>query len=268
MLKLVVDGRPRGQTEITAKAQSQRRARRPERAFGVDRDDVKANRRLIAGQNRAKQNAGDLDAELLVIELHFAVAGEDAVRVERRVDRHGHGLRFAVKVRNPDTIAVPSWPPVITDADDTVALESDGGKFVRLERFFGDGSIARRIVAAIAGRVDQDPRAGGARDVGGIAAHRAVDYAQRPDGVAADEGGRLRDRHAYRAAVNVDLESHRGGTGSARFENNQRECAGHRNQCVREDGAKLICGFFQFASAPLSCDQPKRRRAIATPATV
>src|SRR5580698_989395 len=141
---------------------------------------MKVNGDFVAGENRVKQNGRHLDAEILVIERHFAVAREHSVCPERRVDRHRHRVRLAVKRQETGHDPRAFVGIGYHRTDDAVALESDGRILIRLERFFGDGSITRHVIAAIAGCVDQHPHLSRARNVGGIDAYCAVNYAERP----------------------------------------------------------------------------------------
>src|SRR5229473_2034263 len=120
-------------------------------------DDMKAHGHLVAGEDRAEQHARNFNSEFLVVEFYLAVADEAAVGSEEPVNRHGHRTRIAVKGEKSIHDCGAFVRPHHHNPDDTIALESDTGKFLGLQRFPGDASIARRAVAAIAGRVDDDP---------------------------------------------------------------------------------------------------------------
>src|SRR5580692_1476643 len=105
-------------------------------------DDMKTNGCFVAGQQSVEHKGGNFDAKVLVVEFHFAVAGEDAVSTQCRVHRNGHRVRFAVKSQVAGDDRGAFGGAGHDDADDAAALESNGGIFVSLERFFGYVSIA------------------------------------------------------------------------------------------------------------------------------
>src|SRR5882762_9860170 len=91
----------------------------------ADRDDMEANGGFVAGEDRVEQNGGNLYPEILVVEFHFAVAVEDAVGAERRVDRHGHRVRFAVEDKEAGHDRGAFTRAGHDDADDAAAPEAD-----------------------------------------------------------------------------------------------------------------------------------------------
>src|SRR5258708_30447526 len=116
----------------------------------TDGDNMKTNGCLVAREKRVEQNRGNLDPEIFVAEFDFAVAGEDTVGAERGMHRHGRRVRFAMQgqVAGDDRGAFVGASHDYTA--DAAALASDDREFIRLERLFGDVSIARSIAAAIA----------------------------------------------------------------------------------------------------------------------
>src|SRR5258708_9073239 len=171
----------------------------------IRRGDMKAHGHLISGEDRAEQYARNSNSEFLIVELHFAVADEAAVRGEEPVNRHGHRTRIAVKGEKSIHDCGAFVRPHHHNPDDTIALESDTGKFLGLQRFPGDASIARRAVAAISGRVDDDPYFSGALDVRGIAAYFAVNYSKHPDCIAANHRRVLCNSGANGTTIGIDF---------------------------------------------------------------
>src|ERR1700687_2298517 len=171
----------------------------------ICRDDMKAHGHLVAGENRAEQHSWNIDAELLVVEFYFAVACEAAVWVEDPMHRDGHRTFFAVQSQRPNHYRGAFVRSGRHNSNHAFTFKCNGRKFIRLERLSGDGSIARRTVTAIAGRVDDDPDLSGALGIRGIATYFAVDYPKRPCCIAADHRRWLCNSRANGTLIGIDF---------------------------------------------------------------